>query len=199
MWTFCKNLLLGSYHESMCFWLSIPWLKRNSMLKCREDEAKSWPRSSSADGLRGGWQPTLCTCITFKKEKLTPSHLLFLFGANFSLAHCIQELRGSHMGYSSGWPNLQGQTYRSWLERNWANWLGIQLALWDITKWSESRSVMSDSLQPHRVSMDVSRPEHWSGEPIPSPGDLPNPGIEPRSPPLHVDSLPAKLLGKPEI
>ena len=115
------------------------------MLKCREDEAKSWPRSSSADGLRGGWQPTLCTCITFKKEKLTPSHPLFLFGANFSLAHCIQELRGSHMGYSSGWPNLQGQTYRSWLERNWANWLGLQLALWHITKWSESRSVMSDS------------------------------------------------------
>ena len=107
MWAFCRNLLLGSYHESMCFWLSIPRLKRSSMLKCQEGEAKSWPRSSSADGLRGGWQPTLCTCITFKKEKLTPSHLLFLFRANFSLAHCIQELRGSHVGYSSGWPNLQ--------------------------------------------------------------------------------------------
>ena len=30
-------------------------------------------------------------------------------------------------------------------------------------------------------------------EPFPSPGDLPNPGIEPRSPTLQVDSLPAEL------
>ena len=31
-------------------------------------------------------------------------------------------------------------------------------------------------------SMEFSRPEYWSGYPFPSPGDLPNPGIEPRSP-----------------
>lgn len=55
---FLQKLALGNHHYSMCFWLSIPRLKRNSMLKCREDEAKSWPRSSSADGLREGWQPT---------------------------------------------------------------------------------------------------------------------------------------------
>ena len=33
-------------------------------------------------------------------------------------------------------------------------------------------------------SMGFSREEHWSGLPFPSPGDLPNPGIEPRSPAL---------------
>ena len=33
-------------------------------------------------------------------------------------------------------------------------------------------------------------------EPIPSPADLPNPGIEPRSPALQADSLPAELPGK---
>ena len=33
--------------------------------------------------------------------------------------------------------------------------------------------------------------------PFPSPGDLPNPGIEPRSPKLQVDSLPAEPPGKP--
>ena len=33
-------------------------------------------------------------------------------------------------------------------------------------------------------SMGLSRQEYWSGLPLPSPGDLPNPGIEPRSPPL---------------
>ena len=39
--------------------------------------------------------------------------------------------------------------------------------------------------------------EYWSGSPIPSPGDLPNPGIEPESPALQADSLPAELPGKP--
>ena len=36
------------------------------------------------------------------------------------------------------------------------------------------------------------------GKPIPSPADLPNPEIEPRSPALQVDSLPAELPGKPK-
>ena len=35
--------------------------------------------------------------------------------------------------------------------------------------------------------MDFSRPEYWSGSLFPSPEDLPNPGIEPRSPPLQAD------------
>ena len=46
-------------------------------------------------------------------------------------------------------------------------------------------------------SMEFSRPEYWSGYPFPSPGDLPNTGIEPRSPTLQVDSLPAEPEGKP--
>ena len=40
------------------------------------------------------------------------------------------------------------------------------------------------------LSMGFSRQEYWSGLPFPSPGDLPDPGIEPRSPALHADSLP---------
>ena len=40
------------------------------------------------------------------------------------------------------------------------------------------------------LSMRFSRQEYWSGLPIRSPGDLPNPAIEPRSPTLQVDSLP---------
>ena len=38
-------------------------------------------------------------------------------------------------------------------------------------------------------SIEFSRPEHWSGFPFPSPGDLPNPGIKPRSSGLQSDSL----------
>ena len=41
------------------------------------------------------------------------------------------------------------------------------------------------------LSMEFSRQEYWSGLSFPSPGDLLNPGIEPRSPALQVDSLPA--------
>ena len=41
------------------------------------------------------------------------------------------------------------------------------------------------------------RQEYFSGLPFPSPGDLPDSGIEPMSPALQTDSLPTKLQGKP--
>ena len=47
-------------------------------------------------------------------------------------------------------------------------------------------------------SMDFSRPEYWSGSLFPSPGDLPNPGIKPRSPALWDGSLPAEPQGQPK-
>ena len=46
------------------------------------------------------------------------------------------------------------------------------------------------------LSMGVSRQEYWSGLPCPPPGDLPNPGIKPRSPVLQADSLSSEPLGK---
>ena len=48
-------------------------------------------------------------------------------------------------------------------------------------------------------SMVFSRPEYWSGWPFPSPGDLPNSGIELRSPTLQADSLPAEPQGKSKM
>ena len=45
------------------------------------------------------------------------------------------------------------------------------------------------------LSMGFSRQEYWSGLPFPSPGDLPDPGIEPRSPALQADALPSELKG----
>ena len=44
--------------------------------------------------------------------------------------------------------------------------------------------------------MGFSRQEYWSGLPCPPPGDLPNLGMEPRSPALQVDSLPTEPPGK---
>ena len=46
--------------------------------------------------------------------------------------------------------------------------------------------------------MEFSRPEYWSGWSFPSAGDLPNPGIKPRSPSLQADSLPVEPQGKPK-
>ena len=43
--------------------------------------------------------------------------------------------------------------------------------------------------------MEFSRQEYWSGLPFPSPGDIPNPGIEPGSPVLQADALPSELPG----
>ena len=62
-----------------------------------------------------------------------------------------------------------------------------------------SRSVVSDSATLWTVahqaplSMGFSGQEQWNGLPCPPPGNLPNPGIEPRSPALQADSLPAEL------
>ena len=62
---------------------------------------------------------------------------------------------------------------------------------------------MSDFATPQTIahqaplSMEFSRQEYWNGLPCPPPGDLPNPGIEPGSPELQVDSLPAELPEKP--
>ena len=69
-----------------------------------------------------------------------------------------------------------------------------------------SCSVVYDSLQPCGLGptrllcpWGFSRQEYCSGFPCPPPGDLPNPGIKPRSPALRVDSLPLSHLGSPQF
>ena len=68
-----------------------------------------------------------------------------------------------------------------------------------------SHSAMSDSLRPCGLPpvrplcpWGFSRQEYWSGLPLCPPGDLPNPGIKPRSPTLQSDSLLSKPPGKPK-
>ena len=54
-----------------------------------------------------------------------------------------------------------------------------------VIPWTEARQAP--------LSMGFPRQEYWSGVPFPSPGDLPNPGTEPRCPALQADSLPTEL------
>ena len=58
------------------------------------------------------------------------------------------------------------------------------------TPWTRARQAP--------LCMEFSRQEYWSELPFPSPGNLPNPGIELRSPALQADALPSELLGKPK-
>ena len=66
-----------------------------------------------------------------------------------------------------------------------------------------SCSIVSNSATPWTVahqaplSIGFSRQEYWSRLPCPPPGDLPNPGVKPRSPALQADCLPSEPLGKP--
>ena len=64
---------------------------------------------------------------------------------------------------------------------------------------SERRSVVSDSLRPHGLYSPWNSPGQniGVGSVSPSPGDLPNPGIKPRSPTWQMDSLQAEPQGKP--
>ena len=48
-------------------------------------------------------------------------------------------------------------------------------------------------------SMGFFRQEYWSGLPFPAPGDLPNPGVEPRSPTLQADTLLSEPPGKSKM
>ena len=53
-----------------------------------------------------------------------------------------------------------------------------------VTPWTVIRQAL--------LSMDFSKEEYWSGLPCPPPGDLPNPGMGPRSTALQADSLPSE-------
>ena len=86
----------------------------------------------------------------------------------------------------------------------------INTYMWNLQKWYEVKWSEVKSLSRVRLlaipwtvayqappSMGFSRQEYWSGLPFPSPGDLPNPGIEPGSTTFQVDALTSEPPGKP--
>ena len=82
-------------------------------------------------------------------------------------------------------------------------WVGInyQLLMYVLCLVAQSCLTLCDpmncSLPGSSVHGEFSR-QYWSGLPYPPPGDLSNPGIEPRSPTMQVDSLPFEPPGKPK-
>ena len=94
-----------------------------------------------------------------------------------------------------GWMEMHSSYHMTTLNSNEKNKCLIYHNLLHLQKWKWSRSVVSDSATPWTVAyevplpMEFSRQDYWSGLPFPSPGDLPYPGIEPRSPALQADNF----------
>ena len=98
----------------------------------------------------------------------------------------------AHTGRSHNRTFMRSEIFMLWRTGNEAGDTSV------MKKWKWSRSVLSDSLQPHGLEptgllhpWDFSRQAYWSELPFPSPGDLPNPAVEPRSPVLQADALPS--------
>ena len=114
-------------------------------------------------------------------------------------------------------PNRQSQFFKKPICRYLSSYIiklhfslhvqNIYLTWNTVLHWSEVKSLSHVRLfaTPWTVakqapqSMEFSRGEDWSGLPFPSPGDLPNPGIEPRSPTLQADALPSEPPEKPSV
>ena len=84
---------------------------------------------------------------------------------------------------SRGYWSRQGEVWR-WLWK----WKSLSCVQFFVTPWTVACQAP--------LSMEFSRPQHWSGYLFPSPGDLPNLGIKPRSLALQVDSLLPEPPGK---
>ena len=90
--------------------------------------------------------------------------------------------------------HIAGGFFTVWATREAQNYYFSRVSM----KWSVSHSVTQscptlwNPMEPAKapLSMDFSKQEYWSRLPFPSPGDIPDPGIEPRSFALQADSLP---------
>ena len=116
-----------------------------------------------------------------EKEKVRDT-FIFLSKISSTLVDCMQE-----------------SSVNSFCRSIWVKLLVLQRISY--VKWN--CSVISNSAIPWTVayqappSMEFSRQEYWSGSPFSSPGDLPDPGIKPRSPALQADGLLSEPPEKP--
>ena len=116
----------------------------------------------------------------------------------------LERFPGEGLGYplQYSWTSLVAQLVKN-LPAVWETW--VQPLGWEdpLEKGKATHSCILAWRIPWTVghqappSMGFSRQEYWSGLPFPSPGDLPDPGIEPGSPALQADALTSEPPGKP--
>ena len=135
----------------------------------------------------------------------------FKYNPNWYFRNILQNIliciHANFMDFIKNWGNMTN--------RYWANVQNIYIPLVETSDFLNdclgiivcvcaSCSVESDALRPHELwptrflcPRGFSRHEYWSGLPCSLSGDLPNPGIETRSPAVQEDSLPSEPPGKP--
>ena len=131
------------------------------------------------------------SCVKGQKRHSFPQlsevkHYEFMdnaFCGNFSLKSNRGQLQG----------NLNSFNYleHSVLHYAWGEVKSLSRALLCAIPWTVAHQAP--------LSMGFSRQKYWSGLPFPSPGDLPDPGIKPRSPALEADALTSEPPGKPAL
>ena len=108
------------------------------------------------------------------------------------LGPCLLDSRDCFLDPTdTGWIRIQEDSILGHLNQFWTT-------LQSEVKWMSLSCVRLFATPWNIQSLKFSRQEYWSGQPFPSPGDLLNPRIEPRSPTLQVDYLPAEPQGKPK-
>ena len=105
------------------------------------------------------------------------------FASSFSHFFCISICQASHWRPAQIQAEKEQISYKS--HSQWTEWKLLSCVWLFVTPWT-------------LWYMELSRPEYRTGYPIPSPADLPNPGIELGSPALQADSLPTELSWKPK-
>ena len=119
---------------------------------------------------------------------------------------CLDNPRDGRAWWAAIFGVAQSWTQLKWLSSSSSSMLGRennQITLRKAWKWKcQALGLVGLSVTPYTVacqallSMEFSRQEHWSGLPSLSPGDLPNPGIKPRSLAFQADSLTSEPGGK---
>ena len=139
----------------------------------------------------------ICPIFGFPSQLCHQNRLSRLHGA-------IQQVLINYLCYKIPWRRKQQPNQYSCLESPMAggSWQatvhGLAAKSW--TRLSKFTFISPSYIAVYIFSIQstgFSRPEYWSGQPFPSPGDLSNPGIEPRSLALQADSLAAEPQGKP--
>ena len=132
------------------------------------------------------WQ-TLCDPMDYTLHEILQARILKWVAFPFS--------RGSSQPRDqTGVSCIAGRFFTNWAVREahtgaWSEVKSLSRVRLFATPWTEAYQAPP--------SMGFSRQEYWSGLPFPSPGDLPDPGIEPRSSEFQADALTSELPGKP--
>ena len=141
-----------------------------------------------------------CWCWLWLPSKGSVCYVSQLYSWHFHLSK-VYFLEGSHHIQDTKFGELCFTSWGRRMENICINFFGIILHICVLFhlfiyssvcfyqwKWKSLSHVWLFATLWTVQALEFSRPECWSGQPFPSPGDLPNPGIKPRSPTLQTDS-----------